>query len=127
MNVAGLKKFCAGLRGSTERLYEAPYNILVFQVGGKTFAYFKTSAPEKWRFSVRVTPDRFLELTDRPGIKPARYRGRYHWVTIVKVQSVPEDYLAELVRASYRRALDSLSRKSQLTIGRTMDKTLGKL
>jgi predicted DNA-binding protein (MmcQ/YjbR family) len=117
MNVAKVKSFCAGLRGATERLYEEPYNILVFRVGGKTFAYFKTSEPEKWRFSIRVTPDRFLELTDRPGIKPARYRGRYHWVTIVKVQSVPADYLAELIRASHRRALDSLSLKMQRTIG----------
>ena len=117
MNVASLKAFCVSLRGATERLHKEPYNILVFQVGGRTFAYFKTSDPEKWRFSIRVTPERFLELTDRPGIKPARYRGRYHWVTIVKVQSVPEDYLAELVRASHRRALDSLSRKKQLAIG----------
>ena len=117
MNVAALKEFCAGLTGSTERHYKAPYNILVFQVGDKTFAYFKTSDPEKWRFSLRVTPERFLELTDRPGIKPARYRGRYHWVTIVKVRSMPEDYLAELVRASHRRAFDALSRKKQLAIG----------
>jgi len=116
LNVAGLKAFCAGLRGATRRLYKEPYNILVFQVGGKTFAYFKTSDPEKWRFSIRVTPERFLELTDRPGIKPARYRGRYHWVTIVKVQSVPEDYLAELVRASYDRALGGLSRRRQNAI-----------
>ena len=116
MNVAGLKKICAGLHGATERLYGAPYNILVFQVGGKTFAYFKTSEPEKWRFSVRVSPDRFLELTDRPGIKPARYRGRYHWVTIVNVRSVPPDYLAELVVASYRSALGGLSRKRQNAI-----------
>jgi len=117
MNVAETKRCCAALQGATERLYEAPYSILVYQVGGKTFAYFKTSEPERWRFSIRVTPDRFLELTDRPGIKPARYRGRYHWVTIVSVQSVPAEYLRELIRASYRRALDSLSLKMQRAVG----------
>ena len=128
MNVAGLKKFCAGLHGATEQLYGAPYNILVFQVGGKTFAYFKTSAPERWRFSVRVSPDRYLELTDRSGIKPARYRGRYHWVTIVGVRSVPSDYLVELVEASYRRALGGLSRTRQNAVaaretpGRTLER-----
>ncbi len=116
MNTAGVRRFCAGLHGAAERLYREPYNILVYQVGGKTFAYFKTSDPERWRFSIRVTPDRFLELTDRPGIKPARYRRRYHWVTIVNVQSVPANYLAELVRASYRRALGTLSRKKQNSI-----------
>lgn len=45
----------------------------------KTFAYFKTSAP-------------------------ARYRGRWHWVTIVKVEAFPAAYLRELVAWSYHRA-----------------------
>ena len=116
MNVAAVKAFCAGLPGATERLYREPYNILVYQVGGKAFAYFKTSAPERWRFSVRVTPDRFVELTDRPGIKPARYRGRYHWVTIVNVRGFPEDYLRDLIRASRQRAFDSLPAKKRRII-----------
>src|SRR5438270_4112822 len=64
---------------------------------------------EKWRFSVRVAPDRFLELTGMPGIKPARYMGRYHWITIVKVDSVPDDYLAELVEWSYRKEIGRAS------------------
>ncbi|WP_457096695.1 MmcQ/YjbR family DNA-binding protein [Lysobacter sp. P5_B9] len=88
-------------------------NILVYNLGEKTFAYFKTSEPERWRFSVRVTPDRFLELTDMPGVKPARFMARFHWVTIVDVRRMPEAYLTELVTWSYRRALGSLSRKRQ--------------
>jgi predicted DNA-binding protein (MmcQ/YjbR family) len=51
-----------------------------------------------------VTPDRFVELTDVPGVKPARYRGRYGWITIVDVAAFPAAYLRELVAASYRRA-----------------------
>jgi hypothetical protein len=38
----------------------------VYTVGGRKFAYFKTSEPERWRFSTRVAPDRFIELTDVP-------------------------------------------------------------
>jgi predicted DNA-binding protein (MmcQ/YjbR family) len=93
-----------------ETLYGEPYNFLVYSVGGKKFAYFKTSDPEKWRFSMHVTPDRFIELTDMPGVKPARYRGRYGWITIVDVSAFPTGYLRELVESSYRRALASLSR-----------------
>ena len=104
LNVAGLKDFCAGLRGATRRLYRDPYNILVFQVGGRTFAYFKTSDPERWRFSLRVTPERFVELTDVPGVKPARWRGRWGWITIVDVAKFPGDYLMTLVEASHERA-----------------------
>jgi predicted DNA-binding protein (MmcQ/YjbR family) len=87
-------------------------------VGGSKFAYFKTSLPERWRFSIRVTPDRFIELTDVPGVKPARYRGRYHWITIVNVSSFPALYLGELVDASYQRALGSLSKAKQGAIRR---------
>ena len=114
MNVAKLKAFCRGFPGAAETLYGEPYNFLVYAVGGKKFAYFKTSQPERWRFSTRVSPDRFLELTDVPGVKPARYRGRYHWITIVDVSAFPASYLTELVEWSYQRAAGSLSKAARL-------------
>jgi predicted DNA-binding protein (MmcQ/YjbR family) len=104
MNVAQVKRLCRAQPGAVENDYGEPYNWLVYSVAGRKFAYFKTSEPERWRFSVRVTPDRFVELTDMPGVRPARYRGRYGWVTIVHVTAFPADYLRELVQASYRRA-----------------------
>ena len=99
-------------------LYAEPSNILVYSVGGRTFAYFKTSEPERWRFSTRVSPDRFIELTDIPGVKPARYRGRFHWVTIVEVARFPPAYLIELVECSYQRAFASLTKARQIAISR---------
>src|ERR1700686_3707417 len=116
MNVKQLKEFCIGFCGADVTLYGDPSNILVYSVGGRTFAYFKTSEPERWRFSTRVTPDRFIELTDVPGVKPARHRGRYHWITIVQVHRFPASYLTELVESSHRRALASLSRAKQIAI-----------
>ena len=85
----------------------------LFAVRGKKFAYFKTSDPERWRFSIRVAPDRFIELTDVPGVKPARYRGRFYWITIVNVSSFPALYLKELVEWSYQRAFKSVSKAKQ--------------
>lgn len=116
MTVPQLKEFCRGFPGAAETLYGEPYNFLVYAVGVKKFAYFKTSHPERWRFSTRVTPDRFIELTDIPGVKPARYRGRFHWITIVKVSSFPAPYLTDLVEWSYQRALASLSKARQIAI-----------
>lgn len=57
------------------------------------------------------------ELTDVPGVKLARYRGRYHWITIVEVARFPAAYLSELVDASYWRAFASLSRAKRIAIG----------
>ena len=104
MNVAQLKRYCRGLPGAVEVDSGEPYNWLVYSVRGRKYAYFKTSEPERWRFSVRVSPDRFVELTEFPGVKPARYRGRYGWITIVNVSAFPGDYLRTLVNASYTRA-----------------------
>src|SRR4029450_13625869 len=116
MNVAQLKQFCGAFPGATETLYGEPYNFLVYSVGGKKFAYFKTSQPERWRFSTRVAPSRFVELTDVPGVKPARYRGRFGWITIVNVSAFPASYLRELVEWSYKRAVASLSKPKQHAI-----------
>jgi predicted DNA-binding protein (MmcQ/YjbR family) len=116
MNVTQLKAHCLSYRAATECLHAAPVNVLSYKVGDKTFAYFKTSAPEQWRFSVRVPSDLFLGLTDMPGVKPARYMGRFHWVTIVDVAKFPPAYLQELVRGSYERALTSLSKARQRDI-----------
>lgn len=113
MNTERLKKICGELPGATSRLYAHPSNILVYYVGGRKFAYFKTSEPEKWRFSIRVTADRFVELTDVPGIKPARYMARFHWVTVVNPNAVTSDYLNELILWSYDKALGSLSKVKQ--------------
>ena len=110
MNVPQLKAFCKRFPEATETRYDEPYNFLVYSVRGRKFAYFKTSEPERWRFSTRVTPDRFIELTDMPGVKPARYRGRFGWITIVNVAAFPAAYLRELVTASYQRAQSPLGK-----------------
>ena len=122
MNVAQLKVFCRGFPRATETLYGEPWNFLVYSVGTRKFAYFKTSHPEKWRFSIRVEPGRFIELTDVRGVKPARYRGRFHWVTIVNVSTFPADYLTELVEWSYHRAVSTLSKATRDAICGSPDK-----
>lgn len=110
MNVKQLQKFCRSLPGATERLLPDPYNVLLYELEKHAFAYFKTSEPERWRFSIKVTPSQFLELTDRPGVKPARWRGRFHWITIVDVAAFPADYLRDLVRESHEVARQKLPR-----------------
>jgi predicted DNA-binding protein (MmcQ/YjbR family) len=110
MKLAQLKKLCCQFPAAGERLLPPPYNILVYSIGEQNFAYFKTSEPERWRFSIKVTPSQFVELTGLPGCKPARYRGRYHWITIVDVTHFPDDYLRELVAGSFRYAMAKLPR-----------------
>ena len=105
MDVETVKELCSSYPGASAKLYGPPSNVLVYYVGGKKFAYFKTSEPERWRFSFRTSADRFLELTDVPGFKPARYMARFHWVTVANVAVVPNAELRELIAWSYERAL----------------------
>jgi len=116
LNTDQVKKYCLSFTGASEKVSGQPSNILKYSVAGKQFAYFKTSEPEQWRFSIRVTPERFLELTDQRGIRPARYMHRFRWVSIVSVATIPEAYLKELVEWSYTRALNSLPKKIQAEI-----------
>jgi len=119
MDIESLKAFCRSRPGSIETESGSPSNLLSYKVHDKKFAYFKTSEPEQWRFSFRTTADRFLELTDQPGIKPARYMHRFHWVTVVNVESISEENLKDLVDRSYNKAVSNLPKKVQLTINET--------
>ncbi len=116
MDVDQTRDYCAALPGASATEWGEPANLLAYFVGGKRFAHFKTSAPERWRFSFKVAPERFLELTDQPGIKPARWLGRYRWVTVVDVRTLPDETLQSLIRWSYRAALATLSRARQARI-----------
>ena len=111
MDVDAVKSYCDQYPGSSSKLFGDPSNVLVYYVSGRKFAYFKTSEPECWRFSICTSPDRFLELTGVAGIKPARYMARFRWVTIVDVSSVPADYLQELIDWSYTKALTGRSKR----------------
>lgn len=113
MDVAALKRLCARQPGAAAETLPEPMNVLCYRVFDRTYAYFKTSAPERWRFSLRVSPERFLELTDMPGVKPARWMGRWRWVTIVDVAAFPAAYLRELLDWSYRDAVWRLSKRRQ--------------
>ncbi len=126
MNVAAVKQRCNEYPGASAVSIGPPGNILAYEVGGKRFAYFKTSDPEKWRFSIRTTPERFLELTGMPGIKPARYMSRFRWVTIVDVNAMPAAYLEELITWSYTKALAGLpkGRAAAMAAGPDPDRDL---
>ena len=102
--------------GVEEKLSGDPSNVLTYKVMGKSFAYFKTSDPEKWRFSIRTTPERFVELTEFPGIKPARYMHRFHWLTIVKIETISDSNLKEWVTWSYQKAFQSLRKKDKILV-----------
>jgi predicted DNA-binding protein (MmcQ/YjbR family) len=92
-------------------------NDLVFSVGGKMFAV--TNLGEATGISFKVDDERFLELTDRPGIIPAPYLARAKWVYVEDAKALDDEEAAQLLRRSYELVFAKLTKKAQREINET--------
>lgn len=113
MNIEQLRKFCLALPGSTEDVKWG--NDLCFSVGGKMFTVTSADSSQGG-ISLKTTPEKFAELTERAGIIPAHYVARYHWVTIEDLKAVKSAELKQLIRESYQMVFDKLPAKLKNTI-----------
>src|SRR5690348_5350600 len=71
MDIDELRKVCSAWPGVSQSVKWE--DDLVFSVGAKMFAVTALRGPHKGRMSFKVDRDRFLELTDQPGLVPAPY------------------------------------------------------
>ncbi|HEY5800857.1 MAG TPA: MmcQ/YjbR family DNA-binding protein [Burkholderiaceae bacterium] len=106
------KAVCRALPGSTEDIKWGA--DLVFSVGGKMYACMGADAKDG--ISFKVDDERFLELTDRPGIIPAPYLARVKWVKVETAKAVSAGELEALLRRSHALVLAKLPKKLQREI-----------
>jgi predicted DNA-binding protein (MmcQ/YjbR family) len=113
MNLNKAKAVCRGLPGATEDIkWESN---LVFSVGAKMFAVTGAEGNDRG-ISFKVDDDRFLELTDRPGIIPAPYLARARWVYIEDPKAIGDIEAAQLLKRSYELVFAKLTKKLQREI-----------
>ncbi|MYN05790.1 MmcQ/YjbR family DNA-binding protein [Pseudoduganella aquatica] len=105
---------CRALPGATEDIKWGA--DLVFSVGEKMFAVTGNCADAEG-ISFKVDDERFLELTDRPGIIAAPYLARAKWVKIVDFKAVSDAEAAELLTRSHAIIFGKLTKKLQREIG----------
>jgi len=86
---------------------------LVFTVSGKMFAVYCLHGPHRGRISFKVDAERFLELTDQPGIVPAAYMARAFWVSIAEPDRFARAKIGEFVQRSYALVRAGLSKRQQ--------------
>jgi predicted DNA-binding protein (MmcQ/YjbR family) len=98
MNVESLRKYCLAFPQATENLQWG--EDLCFKVGGKIFTVVSLGGVPQ-SMSVKCTPEKFAELVEREGIKPAPYVGRYKWVMLESLDVLRDAEIKELVRQSY--------------------------
>ena len=113
MNIEQLRKFCLALPGATEDIKWG--NDLCFNVGGKMFTVTSADSSEGG-VSMKTTPEKFAELTEQDGIRPAHYVARYHWITIEDLNAVSQAELKQLIRESYQLVFDKLPAKIKKSI-----------
>ncbi|HJU11069.1 MAG TPA: MmcQ/YjbR family DNA-binding protein [Candidatus Binataceae bacterium] len=86
MNLDSIRALCLSLPDATENLQWE--DELCFKVGGKIFAMVSlSSVPQRLIF--KCDPETFVELTEREGISPAPYVGRYKWVMLESLDVLP--------------------------------------
>jgi predicted DNA-binding protein (MmcQ/YjbR family) len=108
--------FCANWPGVTSSIkWEADR---VFSVAGKMFLAIASIGPDRGRFSFKVDTDRFLELTEQPGMMPAPYIARAFWVSVTEPERFARDELEAYVRRSYELVVANLPKKTQATLAK---------
>ena len=108
MDIDNLRRMCLSFPGTTEQVQWG--SNLLFKAGGKMFAVTNLEPGPVW-VSFKVTPETFVELTERPGIIPAPYLARASWVAIESPTILPTPERASLLRTSYDLVVARLPRK----------------
>ena len=113
MDFEAAKALCRTFPGCTEDIKWGA--DIVFSVGLKMFAVTGAEVPAK-SMSFKVDDERFLELTDRPGIIPAPYLARAKWVHVENAKALSDKEASALLRRSWELVLARLTKKLQREI-----------
>lgn len=86
----------------------------------KMFAVFRLDEAGRPRgLSLKVEASRFLELTGLPGVHPAPYLARAHWVWFEAHDALPLSELRALLAHSHALIAAKLTRKLRAELGLT--------
>ena len=121
MNVAWVRAHCMALPRTTEEILWG--DDLVFKIGGKMYAVVVLASPDKAPhhkvvMSFKCTPEVFAELVERPGIIPAPYSARSHWVALEQEDALPRAEIKRLIRNSYDLVVAKLPKKKQAELAK---------
>jgi predicted DNA-binding protein (MmcQ/YjbR family) len=84
---------------------------LRFFVGEKLFCMISKRAPHQ--VSLKCRQEDFHRLISQPGIVPAPYLARYHWVQIKALDTLPVPELQLLLQNAYDLTVNSLHPEDQ--------------
>lgn len=98
MDIDWLRDLCLSLPHVTEQIQWG--DNLVFKVAGKIFAVAPLE-PAGLCLSFKCSDEDFAELIERPGIVPAPYLARAHWVALEAAHPLNQAELDGLLRKAH--------------------------
>jgi predicted DNA-binding protein (MmcQ/YjbR family) len=121
MNAAWVRTHCMALPHTTEEILWG--DDLVFKIGGKMYAVIVLAPDHKIVMSFKCTPEVFAELVERPGVIPAPYSARSHWVALEREDALPRAEIKRLISRSYELVVAKMPKKKQLELEKPVKKT----
>jgi predicted DNA-binding protein (MmcQ/YjbR family) len=120
MNIDWVRQYCLSLPHSTEKVQWE--DNLVFKVGGKMYAVVALEPGDHW-VSFKCTPEEFAELVEQPGIIPAPYLARAHWVSLQDPGALAQAEVKRLLREAYELVVAKLPKKTWAALDQSVAAT----
>ena len=113
MNADEFSDICRSLPAATETIQWGDNRV--FKVGGRMFAI--TGSATDSLYSFKVADERFLELSDLPGFRPAPYLARARWVQVDPAAcDLPDAEIEALLHDAWEIIFGRLTKKLQRQI-----------
>ncbi|HXW18700.1 MAG TPA: MmcQ/YjbR family DNA-binding protein [Candidatus Acidoferrales bacterium] len=110
MGIDWLREFCLSLAHTTEHIQWQ--EDLVFKVGGKMYAVARLEPGALW-ISLKCSDEDFIELIERPGIIPAPYLARAHWIAIESETTLARTEAEQLLTRAHAIVFGNLPKKTR--------------
>jgi predicted DNA-binding protein (MmcQ/YjbR family) len=112
MDFEDVAAFCLGLPGAREDYKWG--GVRVFSIAEtKMFAVMGLAGND---LSFKVGPELFLGYVDRPGIRPAPYLARAHWITLAYPFAMGSEELRDLLTRSHQLVVSKLPKIRQVAL-----------
>jgi len=103
---------------ATEKEFQPAWQAYKYLVGGKMYAYIGINDQNRRPIITLKLEPLYSDMLRREydDIVPGYYMNKLHWSTVYLDSDVPQEVLADMVLASHKLVLSSLSKKAQREI-----------
>jgi len=122
MNIDSIRAYCLSFPGATEGLQWG--DDLLFRVGNKIFVSVSLGSVPVC-MTVKSTPERCAELLETEGITRAAYVGRYDFITLERLDLLPDAQMKELIAESYENVRRKLPQAVRAALEEKQSRSAG--